>query len=698
MPSSDAAPTPAQADWMRLGYGMFVHFGPVDLLRQRRRQVSRRARGRAGARHARLGAAGRRSGHALRRAHRQARRRLLPVAERAHARTRSRPRRRGAIWVGEFVAAFAAEGLKVGLYYALLDRHCPFFEDDARYAAYVRDQVERAARPATATSSSCGSTARGTRIIRRATGRTIRRGTPATGARWEWARLYEHIHRLQPRCLVIQNSSSDRPGVPNYLPVDARTSEHFDFVWQERLCAPRLDPVFPSAHGSVYLPLEYCTTLTPGWFWQAGALLLARLGGDHRRLAAARRGAAREPAAQRRARHFGAHPGLSPAVPARGRAARARRAAVTMRPTVIVVSHTHWDREWYQPFEIFRAAAVRHGGGAARHPRRRSRGSATSCSTGRPCASTTSSSCARRCARAAARRTSPPGASASGPWYVLQDEFLVGAESIVRNLSEGLRSARRFGRADGHRLSARRVRPYRADAAHPARLRHRRPRSCGAASATPAPGSEWRWRAPGGAEVLCLFLPGRLRQRAPRSAPMTTPRWRDCAPIWRTSCRSAARRLLLWMNGNDHQPAEPRGAGARWPRSGARCPTSTSSTPRSSAPRRAGARARRRGGAAGRRRRAAPRHADGAGALGRLVGAQLAEARPRSGARRCWCASPSRSSRWRRSIVARRWPTPGACSCSASRTTRSAAARSTRCIATSTTRLRRVTQLGAHAA
>ena len=25
-----------------------------------------------------------------------------------------------------------------------------------------------------------------------------------------------------------------------------------------------------------------------------------------------------------------------------------------MRPTVIVVSHTHWDREWYQPFEVFR--------------------------------------------------------------------------------------------------------------------------------------------------------------------------------------------------------------------------------------------------------------------------------------------------------------------------------------------------------
>jgi hypothetical protein len=76
---------------------------------------------------------------------------------------------------------------------------------------------------------------------------------------------------IQPRCLVIQNSSSDRPGEPNYLPVDVRTSEHFDFVWQERLCPPRLDPVFPSENGPLFLPLEYCTTLTPGWFWQANA-------------------------------------------------------------------------------------------------------------------------------------------------------------------------------------------------------------------------------------------------------------------------------------------------------------------------------------------------------------------------------------------------------------------------------------------
>jgi alpha-L-fucosidase len=148
--------------------------------------------------------------------------------------------------------------LRVGLYYALLDRHCPFYEDDARYAAYVRDQIDELC-------------AYGDLVELWFDGAWDKdhptRDWPhdpawsPTGARWEWAHLYEHIHRLQPRCLVIQNSSSDRPGVPNYLPVDARTAEQFDFIWKEQLCTP------PAGD----LPLEYCTTLTPGWFWQKDA-------------------------------------------------------------------------------------------------------------------------------------------------------------------------------------------------------------------------------------------------------------------------------------------------------------------------------------------------------------------------------------------------------------------------------------------
>jgi alpha-L-fucosidase len=162
--------------------------------------------------------------------------------------------------VRAFVDAFRDEGLKVGFYYALLDRNCPFYEDDARYADYMRAQVSELL-------SEYGEIVElwfdgawdkdhASRDWPHEPGET------SVGARWEWARLYEHIHRIQPNCLVIQNSSSDRPGIPNYLPVDVRTAEQFDFIWREKLCVPGVDP---------NLPLEYCATLTPGWFWQAGA-------------------------------------------------------------------------------------------------------------------------------------------------------------------------------------------------------------------------------------------------------------------------------------------------------------------------------------------------------------------------------------------------------------------------------------------
>jgi alpha-L-fucosidase len=252
--------TAAQAAFSKLAYGMFVHFGPwtysgtgdgkfpaeqvyapeLDMKKWARLAAD------AGMRYAVL-TAKHVDGFCL-----------WPSKHSSYS-VASTPARRDL--VGEFVEAFSREGLKVGLYYALLDRNCPIYEEDARYAEYIRAQVEELL------------TGYGEIIELWFDGAWDKdhptrdwphdpAWAPGTGARWEWTRLYEHIHRLQPGCLVVQNSSSDRPGVPNYLPVDVRTSEHFDFVWQERLCAPRVD-------GS--LPLEYCTTLTPGWFWQANA-------------------------------------------------------------------------------------------------------------------------------------------------------------------------------------------------------------------------------------------------------------------------------------------------------------------------------------------------------------------------------------------------------------------------------------------
>ena len=227
-----------------------------------------------------------------------------------------------------------------------------------------------------------------------------------------------------------------------------------------------------------------------------------------------------------------------------------------MRPAVIVVSHTHWDREWYQPFEVFRVrlcdmvSALLDILDRDPHFRHFMLDGQTVCLDDilelQPHL------------HARLRAHIAQGRIGIGPWYVLQDEFLVGAESIVRNLAEGLKSARRFGRpmnigylpdAFGHIAQMPRIlRGFGIETAVVWR---------GVGDA--APGSEWRWRAlanGAGAEVLCLFLPGgygNAHRLGSDVAPALTRLGGDLARALPQS-RAA---LLLWMNGNDHQPAEP---------------------------------------------------------------------------------------------------------------------------------------------
>ena len=116
-----------------------------------------------------------------------------------------------------------------------------------------------------------------------------------------------------------------------------------------------------------------------------------------------------------------------------------------MRWRIFVVAHTHWDREWYERFEGYRARLVpmvtklldlleRDGAFRSftfdgqtiaiedhleKRPDDRERISAL----------------------VKAERLF------IGPWYVLADNLLVSGESLVRNFQEGLRVAQSFGRA-----------------------------------------------------------------------------------------------------------------------------------------------------------------------------------------------------------------------------------------------------------
>ena len=111
--------------------------------------------------------------------------------------------------------------------------------------------------------------------------------------------------------------------------------------------------------------------------------------------------------------------------------------------TVAVVPHTHWDREWYAPFQTFRLKLVRlvdelldlmERDASYRHflldgqlaviddyleirPENEPR---------------------LRALAAAGRIT-------VGPWYILMDEFLVSGETIIRNLQKGIVRGSAFG-------------------------------------------------------------------------------------------------------------------------------------------------------------------------------------------------------------------------------------------------------------
>lgn len=108
-----------------------------------------------------------------------------------------------------------------------------------------------------------------------------------------------------------------------------------------------------------------------------------------------------------------------------------------------VVPHTHWDREWYEPFEVFRARLLdvvdrvlellERGEG---YDRFMLDGQAV----------VLEDYLAIRPERAAdIRRLVEAGKLVIGPWYVLADEFLVSPEALIRNLARGRRVCRGLG-------------------------------------------------------------------------------------------------------------------------------------------------------------------------------------------------------------------------------------------------------------
>jgi mannosylglycerate hydrolase len=225
-----------------------------------------------------------------------------------------------------------------------------------------------------------------------------------------------------------------------------------------------------------------------------------------------------------------------------------------VRP-VSVVAHTHWDREWYAPFESFRTRLAivldQLIAGLDADP------SFRRFLLDGQLAVVDDYLAVRPEAAAAIRRLAAAGRLTMGPWYVLMDEFCVSGETIVRNLQLGLRRAEEFSGAMpvgylpdmfGHTAQMPQI-LHLAGFGHAVVWR-------GVPAAVDRTGF-W-WHAPDGSTVRAEYLPvgyangaflpddpaALLRRIEVHEAELASFFADDAAP-------------LLLMNGTDHQPAQP---------------------------------------------------------------------------------------------------------------------------------------------
>lgn len=117
---------------------------------------------------------------------------------------------------------------------------------------------------------------------------------------------------------------------------------------------------------------------------------------------------------------------------------------MTDRTVVHLVPHTHWDREWYEPFQTFRMRLVELVDELLERmegdPRMRF-------TLDGQTATVDDYLEVRPEAEPLIRRLIAEDRLAIGPWQILMDEFLVSGETIVRNLELGWARAEGLGRA-----------------------------------------------------------------------------------------------------------------------------------------------------------------------------------------------------------------------------------------------------------
>jgi len=231
--------------------------------------------------------------------------------------------------------------------------------------------------------------------------------------------------------------------------------------------------------------------------------------------------------------------------------------------SVHVVAHTHWDREWYLPFEEFRARLVRTVDALLDILETESD---FSCFMLDGQTVLIDDYLELRPGNAERlRRLAQAGRLQMGPWYASPDENLVGTESLIRNLARGIRRAEEFGGTmpvgyvpDQFSHSVDLPTLFRGFGLETA---------CLWRGVGPEIGTQvFRWRAPSGAEVLTAYLatsysnaaalldePDAAADRAQAVADRARVAVEALAPF-------ALVPVFLLMCGQDHQAAQA-GAG-----------------------------------------------------------------------------------------------------------------------------------------
>jgi mannosylglycerate hydrolase len=110
--------------------------------------------------------------------------------------------------------------------------------------------------------------------------------------------------------------------------------------------------------------------------------------------------------------------------------------------TVHLVPHTHWDREWYRPFQTFRMQLVELVDLVLEMLEADPRFSFT---LDGQLATVDDYLAIRPNAEERIRHLVTTGRLAVGPWQILMDEFLCSGETMIRNLEMGMRRAAELG-------------------------------------------------------------------------------------------------------------------------------------------------------------------------------------------------------------------------------------------------------------